>query len=468
MSLLFFSVLCFGGLCFPVAATAGDSTCRRASGAGFDCADDDVLPVESKGSVLLQVSDPKMRSGQVLLQEELAKDSEEAEAGTAVACTSSGLDPWSSGSHVPCCSGLQDCVKNWNGGGRWFFRCFASCSDPEPDTTTTSMPAPSPTPIPAASGPSITLKFFEWNVWYRNKDTRRMAEVVKPNSPDVIGLNEFTASGSSMRSHLNEQIQGRNYDMQPGWTHFDGYGTYIFYDRNRFDAIEGGVESVHCSGTRGGNRAANWVVLRERSTNGLLITGGIHLSYCSGGCDWVHECELGRTYDRFYSMKSKYPGARVVWMGDLNRSPSSRIVKNLLQGQLGDRQVFTVQDLSQSPHRTYMSGGVIDHIFGESSTFSRLEGGNTGQGQPHQRLNGADHFPVYAKVQWNPSGESAPPAATITPQPSSSPSPPSSGRCQAQQVQRRRYTSSCSCRRRHGVSSTGQYECVGNTIVLNS
>lgn len=401
--------------------------------------------------------DPKVVSRGAVLQEELAE-----EQGAGDACIGSGVDPWSSGTFVPCCAGLQDCVDDWEGTGAWFYKCLASCSGSESQAE----PAPLPTPFPksglaAAAGESVKLKLLEWNVWYNNKDTMSMAETIKPNSPDIIGLNEFTASKTSLRAHLNERIQGRSYEPQPGWSSFKGYGTYIFYDSNRFDGIEGGVESVHCGGTRGGDRAANWAVLREKTTQGLLITGGIHLSYCSSGCDSVHECELGKTYDKFYAMMSKYPGARVAWMGDLNRGPDSRIVKNIVQGRLGGRQVFPVRDLSRSQHRTYMSGGTIDHIFGDESAFARVSGGNTGQGQPHQRLGGADHFPVYATVQWSPSGDSVPP-----PLGSSQPSSPSAGGCEAQQVQRRRNAGSCACRRRNGVSSTGLYQCVGNGIVV--
>lgn len=244
------------------------------------------------------------------------------------------------------------------------------------------------------------MKFFEWNVHYSNQNTWQMAAVVAPNNPDVIGLDEFLANGNDMKNHLNQQTSGRDYAMQPGWSKFVGYGTYIFYDKNKFDALEGGVRSVYCSGTRGGNRAANWVVLRERSSQKLLITGGIHLSYCSGGCDWVHQCELGQMYDRFYEMKGKYPDAPVVWMGDMNRGSQDRIIRNIINGRLGGREVFRVDDLGQTQSRTYVTGGVIDFIFGEFDAFVREDGGSTGQGTPGRWLNGGDHFPVYAKVRW--------------------------------------------------------------------
>lgn len=187
--------------------------------------------------------------------------------------------------------------------------------------------------------------------------------------------------------------------MQPGWDYFVGYGTYMFYDRNKFDALEGGVKTVSCSGTRGGSRAANWMVLRQKSSRKVFIVGGIHLSYCSGGCDWVHECELGQMYDSFYDMKSKYQGAPVVWMGDINRGTGDRITRNILAGRVGDRQVFSVEDLAQTTSQTYYAGGVIDFIFGESSAFSRVAGGGTGQGVRGQWLNGADHHPVYATIE---------------------------------------------------------------------
>jgi len=308
----------------------------------------------------------------------------------------------------------------------------------------------------------VTLKFLEWNVYYKNKDERAMASIIRPNNPDVIGLDEFTASKSKMRSELNNVLPGRNYQPQPGWDYFKGYGTYVFYDSNKFEALEGGVESVNCQGTRGGDRAANWAVLKERATRGVLVTGGIHLSYCPGGCDSTHECELSRLYNKVEGMKSKYSNAAIVWMGDLNRGKYDYIVKNLQQGKIGGRQVVAVDDLSQTKTRTYMTGGVIDYIFGERGVFTRLAGGETGQGQPGQRLGGgADHFPIYATVRWTP----LPNSNNNSRRRRSNPSTGSS--CVASNVQRRRRNSSCACRRRNGRSSTGLYECVGSSLKFN-
>jgi len=302
----------------------------------------------------------------------------------APTCTPNDGDPWATGSKVPCCTELQECFGDHAGDGRWFYKCLPECQ-----STT-----------PAPIDPTGSIKFFVWNVHYQNRNTWRIADIIRPNNPDIIGLNEFTATGQSLETNLNQMISGRDYAMQPGWTHFAGFGTYILYDKNKFDGIEGGASSVSCPGTRGGNRAANWAVLREKSSQKLLITGGIHLSYCSGGCDWTHECELGKMYDRFEEMLRKYPGTPTVWMGDMNRGRWDRVIQNVMAGKLGDRNVFPVEDLGQSQSRTYYRGGIIDFIFGEARAFSRVDGGSTGQGTPNQWLNSADHFPVFASVQW--------------------------------------------------------------------
>jgi len=105
-------------------------------------------------------------------------------------------------------------------------------------------------------------------------------------------------------------------------------------------------------------------------------------------------------YDRFEEMQVRYPGTPIVWMGDMNRGLRDRITQNVMAGKLGSRNVVPVEDLGQSQSRTYYRGGVIDFIFGETGAFSRVEGGSTGQGTPNQWLNSADHFPVFASVQW--------------------------------------------------------------------
>jgi len=48
----------------------------------------------------------------------------------APACTGAAADPWASGSLVECCAGLEPCLAEWNGDGRHWYRCLASCSAP--------------------------------------------------------------------------------------------------------------------------------------------------------------------------------------------------------------------------------------------------------------------------------------------------------------------------------------------------
>lgn len=151
----------------------------------------------------------------------------------------------------------------------------------------------------------------------------------------------------------------------------------------------------------GGPRAANWAVLREKGQGGALIVGGIHTSYCQWGCDALHACELNALYTRFEGLKAKYSNAPVVWMGDLNRGVNTVVVENLLNGRVGHRGTFRVDDLAKTKGHTYFNGGsAIDHIFGDSGAFAVHAGGRTGQGVKCFHLNGADHFPIFAKLQF--------------------------------------------------------------------
>lgn len=40
-------------------------------------------------------------------------------------CTPSGSDPWASGNFLGCCSGLRECLNNWNGDGNWYYLCLS-------------------------------------------------------------------------------------------------------------------------------------------------------------------------------------------------------------------------------------------------------------------------------------------------------------------------------------------------------
>jgi len=247
----------------------------------------------------------------------------------------------------------------------------------------------------------VLVNMVQWNVHYTNKDTKGLASVLKSADPDILGLCELTAQPETMAAHLSAAT-GRTYKVQPGRAGWQGYGTDIFYDSTKWKGLEGGVEKVMCPGTSGGERAANWAVLEHRGTGKIIVTGGIHTSYCANGCDSTHQCEITKLYKNLEAMKSKYPGAAVTWMGDINRGLNTLIVQNLLQGKIGSKAVFAVDDLAQTEGNTYFAGGVaIDHIFGEQGEFVRKTGGRIpGKGKTGQHLNGADHFPVFSEVEF--------------------------------------------------------------------
>jgi hypothetical protein len=233
-----------------------------------------------------------------------------------------------------------------------------------------------------------------------------MAEIITPQKPDVLGLCEFQADPWRLRDKLNDKIKetGIRYEFQPGYKENRGYGTDIWYNADRFEALEGGKEKVYCYGTRGGSRGANWVVLKEkmgaRGYNRTFITGGIHLSYCRGGCYGTHKCEIQKLYQKFSAMRSKYgESTPIMWMGDLNRDVKDDLMVRHVFGSSVLRDFsFKFDDFSKAERSTftYTKGkDAIDHIVGTLG-FHRVEGGNTGPWDWNQLLNGADHHPVYA------------------------------------------------------------------------
>ncbi len=245
----------------------------------------------------------------------------------------------------------------------------------------------------------MSMKVVNWNVHYKNKNTRGLANIIGETDADIVGLCEFTASVQTMASDISSAT-GRNFRVQPGRDYRKGYGTDIFYDDDKWDALDGGAETVYCPGTTGGDRAANWVVLQDEETGNVVVTGGIHLTYCGSGCDATQECELSRMYEIFESKKAQYD-APVIWMGDLNLGLHSRVVQNLLKGTIGSKRTFEVEDVAQTVGNTYYSGGsAIDHILAEPGYFERISGGRTGHGTTGQLLEGADHFPVYTHIRW--------------------------------------------------------------------
>merc|ERR1712113_1322749 len=48
-------------------------------------------------------------------------------APAPASCTSQDKDPYSTGSEVQCCDGLQKCLGDWSGNGNWNYNCKKSC-----------------------------------------------------------------------------------------------------------------------------------------------------------------------------------------------------------------------------------------------------------------------------------------------------------------------------------------------------
>ena len=250
-----------------------------------------------------------------------------------------------------------------------------------------------------SSGENKEMTLMTWNVHYENRNTPGIAKIINQVKPDIFGLNEFNASPQDLLAKLNPM--GRTYNVQnynSARKGFEGFGTKIFYDTARFEEIEADSITVFCPGTRGGNRAANYVLLKDKISNRNLITGGIHLSSCPGGCDSTHRCELSKFYEKLSYLRTK-GDAPIVWMGDLNRGKSSTIFQEILSGGFMNNAI-QAEDLSKSHRGTWHSNsGVIDYILGEQGRWERIAGGSTCQGITPQWLENADHYPAYATVK---------------------------------------------------------------------
>jgi len=331
---------------------------------------------------------PRRGADHALLQRGLLKvrhAAAVAKDAAATGCTEAGDDPWSTGSEVACCPGSHMEKGQWSGVTMPFHWL---CHAPPAATSAPGIPLEG----------AVEVRLLQWNVHWENMDSAGLAGIIEANHPDIIGLCELTLPLESMAQALTT-ASGLPFKTQPRGSTWVGYGTDIFYNSEKWEALEGGAEQTACADSKGGPRASNWVVLQNRASGSKLITGGTHTSYCEDGCDGLHACELGHTYSKFMEMKVKFDGAPVVWMGDLNRKMHSHVVQELLRGQVGRGSFFPVADLARTQTNTYYEGGsAIDHIFGEGA-FRFERGGRTGQGVRGQHLMGADHFPIYTDVQ---------------------------------------------------------------------
>lgn len=304
-------------------------------------------------------------------------------------CTQAHGDPFEFGAHVACCPGLEEEFSDPGGVARY------ECSPFSADLTSTSTTTTLPPRLDA-----VVTKLVEWNVGYSNKNLTAIAEILKKTEADIIGLVALSESEVDMAANLGE-ASGHKYDawsnQQPqGREH--AFGIDFLYASEKWQAIDGGAAIAHCQAT-GESRSASWVVLEELTAGSKLIVGGTHLGGCDG-CQSSHTCELMNLYNKLEEMRRAYD-APVVIMGDFNLDMSTPHMQGLVDGKVGSSEVaFRVQDVAQVQGDSYKGGGpAIDHILGEVGAFDRLDGGTTGQGVQGERLNGADHFPIFALLQ---------------------------------------------------------------------
>lgn len=283
--------------------------------------------------------------------------------------------------------GIVDIDRNKRAGYEMLKKRYTSFTPPR-----TSNPSPTG---PVESGETMT--FMSWNVHFENTNYAGMAQTINAIKPDIFGLNEFTKDENALIGSL--QQGGKQYKVQTLGTEF-GYGTKIFYDSSRFREIKGGSESIYCTGTMGGNRAANYTLLEDMQSKQQFIAGGIHLSFCQWGCDETHRCELRKLYEKFNEIRGG-KDTPIIWMGDINRGTHDTIYRDILSGTFTGNS-FQTEDFSRSHRGTYFStSGVIDYIFAEKGRWERISGGSTCQGTQGHHLANADHFPVYSRVKLN-------------------------------------------------------------------
>ena len=122
------------------------------------------------------------------------------------------------------------------------------------------------------------LVFYEWNIFWKNSDRDGVANKIKSSSankigrmPDIIGLCESGGLGDlgSFAQKLGD------YKWQSGSRRGYPYGTEIFYSTKRFTELEGIKTNVNFCNSKGGNRGANAVALKERESGqvGLFVDG---------------------------------------------------------------------------------------------------------------------------------------------------------------------------------------------------
>lgn len=52
-----------------------------------------------------------------------------APSPTPSGCTGNGQDPWSTGQHIGCCSGLNEKLADWDHTGNYYYKCMSSVAD---------------------------------------------------------------------------------------------------------------------------------------------------------------------------------------------------------------------------------------------------------------------------------------------------------------------------------------------------
>jgi len=345
-------------------------------------------------------------------------------------CTPEGEDPYAAGqTSPPCCEGLSKQLGNWDGVGRWTYRCMPPrVSDADADAkavlavttrrpttvavttarpvkvaVTTSKPVVAapvilpamPARPPPAAGP--VTRFMTFNVFCANNQWDKLALLIGRIDPDIAVIEEIPSFGQKQALVGALNRHGSPFQWAPSPIKQDLYDGHIMYRTDKFKVLESGTLVIdQRKKVPGLLRGVHWAVM-ERTDGKRVLIYGTHPSYDPMPSkipkDWPAMDVFHKLSTLMKSLAAKWKCPAVV-MCDCNTWTRAQSMLWLESGASGIK--FKMAATAD-----------IDHILTEVGP--KYLGNTLNPGVVHQATvgvrrpewAGSDHPPVYLDVKFS-------------------------------------------------------------------
>mmetsp|Transcript_682 Transcript_682/g.1975 ORF Transcript_682/g.1975 Transcript_682/m.1975 type:complete len:397 (-) Transcript_682:42-1232(-) len=310
-------------------------------------------------------------------------------------CGRKGEDPNAGDSGKSCCPGLTSTLQDWDGDGRWYYKCMRNEPAASSDTAPPSDSDMQTRPV-ADQAEGGSTRFMTFNIFWKNRHFDELAALIGRIGPDVAAIEEIPGRGRQAQLVQALRARGLAYGWAPAGNASVNYDGHLLYRTDRFRILESGTVLVdQTQRVPGILRGVHWAAMERTADDVRILVYGAHPSYDRRLPTW-----MPRDWPAMDVIRSATPQmlklaarwhAPAVFMCDCNTGNDAPSMKYLEAGTGGIRfQMAATADIDHILIEDYPKS------FGTVSKRKVVHPATVGKKRDVWAR--ADHPPVYADV----------------------------------------------------------------------